>query len=73
MNLSAASAGIDGLSVEFYTHFWESIQTPLLCTYKECISQGEMTATVNQGIIALIPKPDKDPLIIENWRLIDYC
>lgn len=71
------SPGIDGLSVEFYPHFWESLPNPLLCLYKECISQGEMTATMKQGFISLIPKPDKDHLIIEDWRpvtllTIDY-
>lgn len=64
------SPGIDGLSVELYTHFWEFIQNPLLCMYKECIIQEEMTATMKQGIIFLIPKPYKDPRIIENWHPI---
>lgn len=27
----------------------------LICMYKECISQGEMAATVKQGIISLTP------------------
>lgn len=42
--------------------------------YKECISQGDMTATIKQGVISLIPKPDlrilKDPLVIDNWQPI---
>ena len=29
-----------------------------------------MTVTMKQGIISLIPKPDKDPLLIDNWRPI---
>lgn len=29
-----------------------------------------MSTTMKQGIITLIPKPDKDPLLIENWRAI---
>lgn len=57
----------NGLSVELYMHFWELIQNPFICMYKECISQKEMAATMKQGIISLIPKPNKDPLlIIEN-------
>ncbi len=30
------SPGTDGLSVEFYIHFWEFIQNPLLCMYVRC-------------------------------------
>ncbi len=64
------SPGIDGLSVELYLHFWEFIKLPLYNMYEECISQGDMTATMKQGIISLIPKPDKDLLVIDNWRPI---
>lgn len=35
--------------------------------YKEYIGQGEIAATMKQGIISLIPKPNKDPLLIDNW------
>jgi len=64
------SPGIDGLSVEFYLHFWEFIKIPLFHMYKECISRGEMTSTMKQGVISLIPKSNKDPLLIDNWRPI---
>jgi len=55
------SPGIDGLGAEFYIHFWELIQLPLMHMYRECIDQEEMTTTMKQGIISLIPKPGKDP------------
>ncbi len=64
------SPGIDGLSVEFYTHFWDTIKSPLVIMYKEFIIQREMTVTMKQGIIYLITKADKDILSIENWRPI---
>ena len=35
------SPGIDGLSAEFYIHFWDIIQEPLFCMYCECVSQGD--------------------------------
>ncbi len=38
--------------------------------YKECLEQKEMSSTMKQGVISLILKPDKDPLIIDNWRPI---
>ncbi len=64
------SPDIDGLSVEFYTHFWDTIKSPLVKMYKECIIRREMTVTMKQGIISLIPKANKDILSIDNWRPI---
>lgn len=63
------SPGIDGLTTEFYLCFWDIID-PLMEMYRECIDKEEMSTTMKQGIISLIPKPNKDPLSIENWRLI---
>uniref|UniRef100_A0A8C6SMB2 Reverse transcriptase domain-containing protein n=1 Tax=Neogobius melanostomus TaxID=47308 RepID=A0A8C6SMB2_9GOBI len=62
--------GIDGLPVEFFIHFWDTIKEPLFYMYKQCIDEGEMTPTMKQGVISLIPKADKDTLLIENWRPI---
>lgn len=62
------SPGSDGLTVEFYLCFWDLIKDHLLLMYNECIDKQEMTTTMKQGLITLIPKPGKDPLIIENWR-----
>lgn len=66
--------GIDGLSTEFYSSFWDIIETPLLNMYKECIENNEMSTTMKQGLINLIPKPNfsliPDPLLVEYWRPI---
>lgn len=62
--------GIDGLSVELFIHFWEILSKPLFSMYRECIKEGEMTTTMKQGVISLIPKSDKDTMLIENWRPI---
>lgn len=64
------SPGSDGLTVEFYLCFWDLIKDHLLSMYNECINRQEMTTTMKQGLITLIPKPGKDPLTIENWRPI---
>ena len=45
--------------------------------YKECVEQKEMTTTMRQGIISLIPKPGKGVQCIDNWRpisllMVDY-
>ena len=67
---SGKSPGIDGLSTEFYSFFWDIIETPLMNMFKECIENNEMSTTMKQGLINLIPKPNKDPLLVENWRPI---
>lgn len=64
------SPGNDGLTVEFYICFWDIIKDMFFQVLKECINRNEMTTTMKQGLITLIPKPGKDHLIIENWRPI---
>lgn len=64
------SPGNDGLSAEFYLHFWSTIEMPLFEAFKYCIIQNELSPTMKQGTICLIPKPEKDILFIENWRPI---
>ncbi len=60
----------DGLTIELYCAFRDLIENPLFSMYKECLEQKEMSSTMKQGVISLILKPDKDPLIIDNWRPI---
>lgn len=69
-NPSGKPLGINGLSVEFCIHFWNIIYELLFCTYNECVSWREMITTMKQSVIPLIPKPDKDNSLIENWRPI---
>lgn len=64
------SPGNDGLTIEFYICFWDIIKKPLFSVLKECIDRNEMTVTMKQGLIALIPKPGKDHSVIENWKPI---
>lgn len=64
------SPGIDGLTVEFYSFFWQDIRLMLFSAYLECISLTNLSPTMKQGLITLIPKPNKDKLLLENWRPI---
>ncbi len=64
------SPGPDGLSIEFYQHFWYILEEPLFLMFNDCIKKKELATTMKQGLISLIPKPDKDPLEIDNWRPI---
>ena len=64
------SPGSDGLSSEFYSHFWDKIKPILFKLYEEAISRGSLSPSQRMGIIILIPKPDKDHSQLKNWRPI---
>lgn len=64
------SPGPDGLPFEFYRCFWEEIREFILKVFNECAANGELTESMKQGVITLIPKPNKDVLYLDNWRPI---
>jgi hypothetical protein len=38
--------------------------------FQDCIENEEMVSTMKQGHISLIPKPDKDPSLNVDYKLI---
>ena len=60
--------GSDGLYAEFYLHFWNDISGPLIDSLNYSASVGEFSISQRQGIISLIPKKNKDPLLLKDWR-----
>lgn len=62
------TSGLDGLTVEFYINFWNDIRVLLYNAFLECILSGHLSPTMKRGVIALIPKPDKDKPLLDNWR-----
>ena len=62
--------GADGLTAEFYKVFWLRIRTPLIEYYNESFKKGELGWSGRRGVLSLIPKRDKDPLEVKNWRPI---
>lgn len=52
------SPGSDGLTLEFYLQFWNLIEHHLFKVFCLCIEQGEMSTSMKQGAICLIPKPN---------------
>ncbi len=64
------SPGVDGLSAEFCRAFTEELAPFLLEVILESVEKGTLPPTLTQGLITLIPKPKKDHLLIDNWRLI---
>jgi hypothetical protein len=64
------SPGNDGLSVEFYKHFWDKVKQPYTASLIEAKIKGELSTSQKQAIIRLIEKKDKDKTKIKNWRPI---
>jgi len=64
------SPGNDGLTQEFYNHFWESIKENLYKSYMESEKKGKLSTSQRQNIISLLEKAGKDKTYIKNWRPI---
>ncbi len=63
------SPGPDGLTVEFYLHFWNILKKPFFDAFLESCQFQELSFSMRQGLIQLIPK--KVALnILTNWRPI---
>ncbi|KAL9970546.1 hypothetical protein ACROYT_G022944 [Oculina patagonica] len=64
------SPGNDGLTVEFYKTFWNSIGNLVVDCLNYSYECGELSNTQKQAIITLIEKKGKDKRNIGNWRPI---
>ena len=60
--------GNDGLPVEFYQTFWRIIKDRLIELYEFSLQRGELHQSGRRGVISLLPKGDKDPTLLKNWR-----
>lgn len=58
--------GCDGLSVEFYKVFWCKLKNSLLDAINQAIKEGSFYVSARKGIITLIPKKERDPLLLDN-------
>ena len=52
----------------FYKVFWKYLKKIVVSAFNEIYDVGEPPLTLRLGIIALIPKGDKDQRYISNWR-----
>lgn len=64
------SPGTDGLTAEFYESFSNLLAPFLLQLFIGSVENNILPPTLTQGLITLIPKPNKDLLLIDNWRPI---
>ena len=62
--------GSDGFSVEFYKFFWKDISEHLINSLNFAFEKGEISIDQKRGLISLIPKKDKDRILLKNWRPI---
>lgn len=64
------SPGFDGLTVEFYQHFWDILGSLLTEVVHEIKQSKELTPTMKRGVISLIYKKKGDKKLLKNWRPI---
>ena len=64
------SPGSDGITVEFYKIFWNTIKQHYIRSINYSFGAGSLTELQKQSIITLIPKQNKDITILDNWRPI---
>ena len=64
------SPGLDGFPVEFYLTFWLELKGLFLDCIRYTEVTGELSESQNQGVITLIPKPNKDSLLPDSYRPI---
>lgn len=64
------SPGTDGLTAEFYKAFSKTLAPFLPEVFVESLDRALLPPTLCQGLITLIVKPNKDPLLIDSWRPI---
>ena len=64
------SPGLDGLTPEFYLCFWDEIKSMFIRALNFSWKEGVLTNSQRQGIITVLPKPNKDHLKITNYRPI---
>ncbi len=64
------SRGPDGLTSNFYRCFLVDLKELLFKAFLQSIEEGTLSSTQRQGLITLLPKPDKDSRYIDNLRPI---
>jgi hypothetical protein len=64
------SPGSDGFTTDFYKFFWINIKKTVLESINYAENVGNLSIDQRRGIINLIPKKNKDPRLLKNWRPI---
>ena len=62
--------GNDGLTVEFYRQFWQTIKHSLLNSFQYSQNHGLLSTSQRQAVLSLLEKKGKSRFLIRNWRPI---
>ena len=64
------SPGHDGLTKEFYEHFWDDLKFYFINSLKQSKIEGNLSISQRQAVIKPIVKKDRDTRFVKNWRPI---
>jgi len=64
---SGRAPGIDGLSTDFYKHFWNTLGPDLYSVLLECFRTGSLPVSCQRAVLFLLPKKG-DLALLKNWR-----
>lgn len=67
---NSKSPGSDGITTEFYKLFWNDLKKHYVNSINHSFATGGLTELQTQGLITLLPKPEKDLSLLSNWRPI---
>ena len=67
---NSKTPGNDGFTAEFFKFFWIDLKNFILNSLNYGYETGSLSITQNQGIITCLPKPNKSPFYLKNWRPI---
>ena len=62
--------GSDGIPADFYKLFFIKMKWMLLKLFQQCYKNSRLHNSACMGVITLIPKKDRDLLLIKNWQPI---
>lgn len=61
------SPGIDGLPVDFYQHFWDTIGQDFYEVWLDCIRSKTLSTNCRRAVLSMLPKKG-DLGFLKNWR-----
>ena len=64
------SPGLDGLPTEFYIVFFHNIADLLVASLNFSFEQGILSPSQRNGVVTLLPKKDRHPNFVKNYRPI---
>lgn len=62
--------GTDGIPPEWYKKIYKDIGQTVVDSFNYAFQHGKLSPDQRRGIINLIPKKDKNPTSLKNWRPI---